>query len=211
MGKWKGITAEELETLRQIEAINYKIREVARVFGKESRLYKQYEWAFFPKKSSKRGRYGLGQAMMAAENKSGIIQLKTGKSFVRQYVITSYTRELKRLSKMKSVGQEKAEMIAAYEARHKTKVKTRSDKAAALRELQEQRSLFQEINDLASTYYEMEKKLAPGMRFASHRKLEQLSKGYWTDEKDLKKMIKVLKKEIAAENHKVVKDFLEGL
>ena len=49
------------------------------------------------------------------------------------------------------------------------------------------------------------------MEFASHRKLRELSKGYWSSDEDLKDMIKIMKKELKAEKHRVTKDYLEGL
>ena len=206
MAKWKGITADELMILRQIQAINYQIRQVAAEFGTDSRLYKQYESMLFPRR-----RVGLGQARMTDVNAKGIVQIKAGKSFVRQYVITAYTRELNRLSKMRTVGQEKQSMIEAYELRTKKKVKTRAERAAVVKEMIEKRSLFDEVNEYAGKYYELEKKLAPGMEFASHRKLRELSKGYWSSDEDLKDMIKIMKKELKAEKHRVTKDYLEGL
>ena len=203
--RWKGITADELEILRQVERINFQIRQAVKEFGKNSRLYQQYESILTP-----RNRPGLVHGMMAAHNKSGILQLSIKRKDIKDYVLGSYKRDLTQLSKMQTVGEVKKQMIKAYETRKGVKVKTRAErKAAYSEEKQYDQGLFDQLTALLGRYYELEKKL--GVEFTSHQQLRDLSKGAFTSHDDLKQMLQIVTDELEKEHHAIAEDYLAGL
>lgn len=205
MARWKGITAEELIILREVERINYQIRQAASQLGKNSRLYQQYESVLTP-----RNRPGLVHGLMAAHNKAGVLQLSIKKKDIKQYVLGSYDRDLKQLGKMPTIGQVKKEMVQAYEARTGAKVKTRKDRKAAYEtEKKFDQALFDQLTELLGRYYELEKK--QGVEFTSHQKLRDLSKGIFTSQGDLKEMLQTVSDELEKEHHAIAEDYLAGL
>ena len=130
MAKWKGITADELIVLREIERINYQMRSAAKEFGMNSRLYNQYVNMLFPRSGT-----GLGSGRMHRLMESGVVQLRTDKAAVKQYVIGSYKRDLKQLSRIQTVSQTKQNMINAYVSRNHidpASMKSRAARRAAI-------------------------------------------------------------------------------
>lgn len=205
MARWKGITAEELLILREVERINYQIRQAASQLGKSSRLYQQYENVLTPT-----NRPGLTQGLMAKHNKAGVLQLSIAKKDIKQYVLGSYNRDLQQLGKMPTIGQVKQEMISAYEARTGMKVKTRAERRVAYeREKQYDQGLFDQLTGLLGRYYELEKK--QGVEFSSHQKLRDISKGVFTSQDDLKQMLQIVTDELERERHQIADDYLAGL
>lgn len=205
MARWKGITAEELIILREVEKINYQIRQAASQLGTNSRLYQQYESILTPRK-----RPGLTHGLMAAHNKAGVLQLSIKKKDIKQYVLGSYARDLKQLGKMPTIGQVKQEMIKAYETRTGEKIKTRAERKAAYeKEKSYDQGLFDQLTELLGRYYELEKKL--GVEFVSHQKLRDLSKGIFTSQDDLKEMLRIVTEELEKEHREIAEDYLAGL
>lgn len=204
--RWKGITADELTVLREIERINYQIRQTVKEFGKDSRLYQQYESILAPM-----NRPGLVHGMMAGHNKAGVLQLSIKKKDIKEYVLGSYKRDLQQLGKMQTVGQVKKEMVKAYETRTRQKVKTRAEIRQAVQiEKAADQKLFDILTEMLAAYYEIEKKYG-GKELASHQKLRDLSKGHWTSHDELLQMMDEVDKELKAEKHKIVEDYLGGL
>lgn len=212
MGKRKGMTADELQVLRQIERINYQIRSAAKEFGMNSRLYQQYESMLFPRSGT-----GLGSGRMHRHMKSGVVQLRTDKAAISQYVIGSYQRDLKQLSRVQTVGQVKENMIQAYQARNPKidpkSLKTRSGRRAAIEEEKKyDQGLFDTVSQYLDLYYKLENEVLPmGGEFASHAKLRELTRGHWSSYDELQRMIDTVKNEMEQEHHIAVKNFLEGL
>lgn len=212
MGKRKGMTADELKVLREIERINYQIRSAAKEFGMNSRLYQQYETMLFPRSGT-----GLGSGRMHRHMESGVVQLRTDKAALSQYVLGSYQRDLKQLSRMQTVGQVKENMVQAYQARNPkidpNSLKTRAGRRAAIEEEKKyDQGLFDTVSQYLDLYYKLENEILPmGGEFVSHAKLRELTKGHWSSYDELQRMIDTVKNEMEQEHHIAVKNFLEGL
>ena len=212
MGKWKGMTADELQVLRQIERINYQIRSAAKEFGMNSRLYQQYETMLFPRSGT-----GLGSGRMHRHMQSGVVQLRADRAAISQYVLGSYQRDLKQLSRMQTVGQVKESMVQAYIARNPKvdpdSLKTRAGRRAAIAaEKKYDQGLFDKVSQFLDIYYKLENEVLPiGGEFATHAQLRELSKGHWSSYDELNRMLDTITHELEEEHHIAVKNFLEGL
>lgn len=210
MGKWKGMTTEELQVLREIERINFQIRSAAKEFGMNSRLYHQYENMLFP-----RSGLGLGSGRMHRHMESGVVQLRTDKGAIRQYVLGSYRKDLKQLGRMETVGEVKKHMVSAYAQRKRIDESTmkRADRKEALEaEKKYDQGLFDKVSQFLDIYYKLENEVLPmGGEFASHEQLRQISKGHWSSYDELNQMLTTITTELEAEHHIAVKNFIEGL
>lgn len=212
MAKWKGITADELQVMKEIQRINFQMRSAAKEFGMNSRLYQQYESLLFPRSNT-----GLGSGRMHRHMKSGVVQLRTDKAAIKQYVLGDYRRDLKQLGQMQTVGQTKKNMLEAYQARNPKvdpeSLKTRAGRKAAIEEEKKyDQGLFDQVSQFLDLYYKLEDKLLPtGGEFATHQQLRDISRGHWSSYDELRQMLDVAKKELEAEQHNVVQNFLERL
>lgn len=211
MAKWKGITAPELIMLRQIERINFQLRQAVKEFGKDSRLYGQYENILTSTRKNT-----LADAGLIRETSSGILQLKADKRAIREYMnYTSYEKSVARLLKMQTVGQVKQAMINAYSARTKIKVTTRAERKAAFEsEKKLDNHLFHELDRILYQYYKLEDELGNGREFVSHDEIRSISEGYWSSTEDLQRMLKIANDELNRNKHKIKKehdDYLAGL
>lgn len=211
MAKWKGITAPELIMLRQIERINFQLRQAVKEFGKESRLYGQYENILTATRKNT-----LADAGLIRETSSGILQLKADKRAIREYMnYTSYEKTVDRLLKMQTVGQVKQAMINAYSARTKINVKTRAERKAAFEsEKRLDNYLFAQLDRVLYQYYKLEGEMGNGREFVSHDEIRSISSGYWTSTEDLQRMLKIANDELNRNKHKIKKehdDYLAGL
>lgn len=211
MAKWKGITADELIMLRQIERINFQLRSAAKEFGMHSRLYGQYENMLTSTRKNT-----LADAGLLRETKSGVLQLRVGQKAIREYTsYSAYGKAINRLLKVQTVGATKKAMIAAYTARTKIQVKTRAEKQAAFEsEKKLDNYLFAQLDRVLYQYYKLEDEYGMGREFTSHDKLRGLSMGYWSSQDDLQRMLKIANDELQKQEHKIKKqyeDYLAGL
>ena len=215
MAKWKGITADELTVLRQIERINYQLRAIAKEFGTSSRLYRHYENFLTSTKKNT-----LAEAGLIRETKQGqLLQIRADKQAVQEIQrFTAYQKAVGRVGRFATVGQQKKRMVEAY--RKRTGVKedyefTRAEEREAYRqEKQFEKDVYDTVNDVLYRYYELEKDVADGKEFVSHDQLRRFSKGSWTDPEDLKEMIRIANEELAKEQHEIKEeydDYLAGL
>lgn len=210
MGKWKGMTADEMQVLREIERINFQIRSAAKEFGMNSRLYQQYESMLFPRSGT-----GLGSGRMHRHMESGVVQLRTDKGAIKQYVLGSYRKDLKQLGRMETVGQVKKHMVSAYAQRKgidESTMKRADRKAALAEEKRYDQGLFDKVSQFLDIYYKLENEVLPmGGEFASHEQLRQISRGHWSSYDELNQMLTTITNELETEHHIAVKNFLEGL
>lgn len=215
MAKWKGITAEELIVLRQIQRLNYQLRAIHKEFGSSGRLYQHYENFLTQTRKNT-----LGEAGLLRETKEGsVLQLKADKRSVQEIMrYTQYQKQLNRAGKFSTLGQYKKRMIQAYQARTGKSLegaKRKDIQAAYKEEKQFEQDVYETVNDVLYRYYELEKKEAgEGKEFASHDELRRLSKGSHTDPEDLKRMVEIVNQELEAENHEIkdqYDDYLAGL
>lgn len=214
MAKWKGITADELMVLRQIERLNYQLRAIAKEFGQESRLYSHYENFLTSTRKNT-----LGDAGLLRETKEGaVLQLRADRKAVREIMTyTQYQKQLNRASKFRTLGEEKQHMLQAYERRtgkSLEKAKRKEKQEAYKDEREFEKNVYEKVNDTLYRYYELEKEVADGKEFASHDELRRLSKGSHTDPDDLARMVEIAQAELNAAQHQIkdeYDDYLKGL
>lgn len=202
--QWKGMTAEELLIKREIDRINRQIREAVKAFGEDSRLYKQYLNVIAPK-----GLIGFGMDMVR-ETKAGVIQLSVSKKAIKEMKdYTAYQKRLQQLGRLQTVQQAKQQYLKSAELRKGRAARSRAEKKEWLEAaIHRTNVLFGKVSELWFQYYELERKA--GEKFKSHEEIKALSKGYWTSEEDLEKMIEKLESEIQNERHEAVHNVLEG-
>jgi len=213
MGKWKGITADELLMLRQIERINYQLRAVAKEFGENSRLYKHYENFLTSTRKNT-----LGDAGLIRETSGGVLQLRADRRAIQEFrFTTAYQKSVKRLLNFPTVGQRKQQMIEAYQKRtgvDLTNARRNEIKSAYYEEKEFERTVYEQIGDVLYKYYELEKEVGNGLEFRSHDELRRLSKGSHTSPEDLKRMLEKANEELAKTEHDIkteYDDYLAGL
>lgn len=195
---YKGMTAEELLIKREIDRINRQIREAARQFGTESRLFKQYQTLLTPLNAE-----SFRQDIIR-ENKSGIPQISLAKKAIKELqsdVIMQ--RRLKLLGKQQTVQQAKQAYITAYQEKHgiEKPIRSRAERKAVFEEMvQAEKTLFNDVSDGLLEYYKYYKKGT----------LKQYSKGYWSSEQDLQTMLDKIKQGLDNEKKQVIKNAFEG-
>ena len=198
-------TGKELQIKREIDRINRQIRQAYKKFGKDSRLYQQYETLLYMGKtpvSSMRGKNFEG----VRHTKEGIAQISLSKSAIWEFSnLTYYEKQLKMLGRMQTVESAQKAMLKAYETREGVKLRTPKDKKAAL-EYETQRYLLMEKSfDIGlNKLYEIEKQR--GIRLKAHEDIKKLSKGRWTSEDDFQKMYEILDNALHDEQAEIVKD-----
>lgn len=203
MSKWKGITADELIVLRQIERINFQLRSIAKEFGTNSRLYKHYENFL-----TSTGKNTLAEGGLLRETSSGVLQLRADKRAVVEYQYTSYQKALNRVGRFQTVGQRKQQMLRAFEKRKGIDLEgaTRAEIRGAYAEEKEfEKAVYETVNDTLYKYYELEKKIGNGKEFVSHDDLRRISKGSHTSAQDLQRMVEIANEELEKAEH-IVKD-----
>ena len=212
MAKWKGITADELIVLRQIERINFQLRSIAKEFGTESRLYKHYENFLTSTRKNT-----LAEGGLIRETKSGVLQLRADRRAVTEYQYSAYQKALNRVGRFQTVGQRKQQMLRAYQKRTGTDLtdaRRAEIRAAYEQERDFEKAVYETVNDTLYRYYELEKKHGNGKEFVSHDDLRKLSKGSHTDPKALEEMLRIANEELKATVHNIkdeYDDYLAGL
>lgn len=193
-----------LEIKKEIDRINRQIRQAAKTFGTESKLYLQYVRIIAPS-----GVIGLGPDMVR-ETKGGVIQLSMSKKAIKEYQdYTAYEKRLQRLGKMQTVAETKKQYIEAYRERMKIDkpIKGRYEQQRAIEvEIQREQLLFDEVGELLYEYYNLEKKA--GGRFTSHDEIKKMSKGQKSSIEELQAMRDKLREEVDAESHEIVENVL---
>lgn len=187
------MTTKEIDN--EIKRINRQITQAAKVFGKDSRLYQQYESILFPRSGT-----GIGQGLLTRENKSGIIQISRSKRSLQEIAdISNYQRGLDQLSRMQTVQQAKEKMIEKYTERTGITVKTAAEKKEAIQaEIENYQTIQAVLADKLHIIYQLEDEMG-GLKTVGHTMIEEMSKGHWNSTKELKDMIEVANKTIAGE------------
>lgn len=196
------MTQREIDN--EIKRINRQITQAAKVFGKDSRLYQQYETLLFPKSGA-----GIGQGVifqgekaqfMTRENKQGVIQISRSKRAIEQIeMISQFQKNLQQLSKMQTVQKTKEKIIEKYQERTGIELKTAAEKKAALQEeLDNYRILQDKLFNKLQAIYALENQMG-GMKSKGHTMIDSISKGHWTSTKELEQMIDIAEKTLNGE------------
>lgn len=197
-------TGKELQIKKDIDRVNRQIRQAAKTFGTESKLYLQYVRLIAPS-----GVIGLGKDMVR-ETKGGVIQLSISKKAIKEYTTYSaYEKKLQRLGKQPTVAETKKQYIEAYRQRMgiEKPIKGRQEQQRAVEiEIQQENFLFDEIGEMLYEYYKLEEK--EGGRFVSHDEIKKMSKGQKSSIEELTAMRDKLREELETEQHEIVTNVL---
>lgn len=203
----KNLTPEQRNIDNALRRINRQIQQAAKEFGKESRLYQQYETLLqgFTEKGARKSNYEAPyQARLVRENKAGIPQLKRTTSAIRQIQTGAISNAIMQLQRMQTVGAAKKAMIAAYEKRTGQTVKGREGmKAAIAGELQAYQTIQSQLAAALAEMYRIEDARG-GIKFRGHAEIEELSKGRWTSQEKLQEMLRIAQETVQAENAAII-------
>lgn len=197
---WKGMTAEQLLIKRELDRINRQIRESARQFGTDSRLFGQYTTLLQPFYHEPVNK----DLALVRESKSGIPQLSLSRRAIEYIEDDKIVQQyLKQMTRQQTVQQAKAQYIEAYKVKHGiTKdIRSRADRAAAFAEMvEDEKTLFNDVSNGLLEYYKYYKKGT----------LASMSKGYWSSESDLKAMLAKIKEGLENEKKQVITNAFSG-
>ena len=205
----KKYTGKELEVKREIDRINRQIRKAFTTFGADSRLAKQYETLLYGGEKKKnetisdiRGKGFTGVRI----TKEGIPQISASAGAIWDFAnITKFEKQLKILGSQQTVQSAQKAMIKAYEMRTGKTVKGRQATQAALQEEKERyETLENTFSGQMAKVYEIQRKR--GVRLKAVEDIKALSKGRWTSEKDLQKMVDIAQRVIEEENAEIISD-----
>lgn len=208
------LTKEQQNIDREINRINRQIRQAFTLMGKESRLAKQYETILSG--YSEGGKQINKDAPMQYDKmlrytNTGIPQLSRSKRTIEMIRTGSIGNTLIQLGRQQTVQEAQKAMVKAYEKRTGQKVK---GKAAAKAAVESEVNLYKKIQSKMSSalmeMYRIEKER--GVKFKNHDEIKQLSKGRWTSQEDLDKMIDLAEETINNENAAIIEqhDALAG-
>lgn len=208
------LTKEQQNIDREINRINRQIRQAFTIMGKESRLAKQYETILSG--YSEGGKQINKDAPMQYDKmlrytNAGIPQLSRSKKTIEMIRTGSIGNTLIQLGRQQTVQEAQKAMVKAYEKRTGQKVK---GKAAAKAAVQSEVNLYKKTQSKMSSalmeMYRIEKER--GVKFKNHDEIKKLSKGRWTSQEDLDKMIDLAEETINNENAAIIEqhDALAG-
>ena len=203
------LTPEQQAIDRELYRINRQIVQAYKVFGQSGRLAQQYETLLY---TSGKGRGKSDKTAPASyqtlvrKNKAGIPQLARSKAAIRLVQSGGAANAIMQLGRMQTVAQAKKASIAAYEKRTGQKAKTAKDKQAAFEAEKKRYTEMQGALGKALTeMYKIERER--GVKFKNHDEIKNLSKGSWTSDKDLEKMIELAQDTVSNEAAAVVSEF----
>lgn len=206
------LTPEQKAIDRELNRINSQIRQAYKQLGAESRLAKQYEILLTGYSETGRNvnknapmQQG-GEKSMLRYNKAGIPQLSRTAAHIRAIQAGALANSIMQLGRMQTVSQAKKATIAAYEKRTGQKAKTAKEKQAAFEAEKKRYTEMQGALGKALTeMYKIERER--GVKFKNHDEIKSLSKGRWTSDKDLEKMIELAQDTVSNEAAAVVSEF----
>lgn len=208
------LTKEQQNIDREINRINRQIRQAFTLLGKESRLAKQYETILsgYSEGGKQTNRDApMQHAGMLRQTKTGIPQLSRSKKTIEMIRTGSIGNTLIQLGRQQTVHEAQKAMVKAYEKRTGQKVK---GKAAAKSAVESEVNLYKKTQSKMSSalmeMYRIEKER--GVKFKNHDEIKKLSKGRWTSQEDLDKMISLAEETVQNENAAVIEqhDALAG-
>lgn len=211
------LTPEQQAIDRELNRINRQIRQAFTKLGRESRLAQQYETILYSKQSgSKAGKDKTAPASyqdLVRYDKNGIPQLSRSKASIRLVQTGGAAQAIINLGRMQTVQQAEATMVRAFEKRTGQTVKGAKQKRAAVRdEAERYLKISSRLQAALRELYRIEEDR--GVKFKSHDDIKKLSKGRWTSEEDLQRMISIAEqtvndaeKGIASETAEVINQF----
>lgn len=202
-------TGKELQVKREIDRINRQIRQAYTKFGADSRLAQQYDTLLYGGEKKKKETISdiRGKGFEGVRyTKEGIPQISASKAAIWDFAnISAFEKQLQILGKQQTVQATQKAMIKAYEMRTGQRIKGRAAMQAALsEEIERYKELEGTFSAQMAKVYEIERK--KGVRLKAVEDIKALSKGRWTSEKDLQKMMEIAQSVIDNENAEIIRD-----
>lgn len=232
----KNMPPEMQEMDKVVKAINSKIQKIAETFGTSSRQYKQIEEILTGYDSSgrQRNRFSI-LSVGSIREKDGVIQLSRSRKALAELEISSYNKALQRVAKLPTAAATVRKIAKAYEAeqlrqmeqaykeahggaepsdreRRKMERTAKLSKAEAAAFAKEQVAADVRIGDrleqaLARLYRLQEEQ---GVEFTAIAEIRKLSRGQWTRNEDLIKMLDIAEQAIKSEDREIQGDLYAG-
>ena len=170
----------------EIRRINKQISETARICGFDSSQYQRYENLILSSKTFDKNT----NLFRLEEGKP--IQLKRSKSALNAFKnISQYSKAVEKLSKEKTVGEQKKKFFEKYKEENKDRKITRKELESKFKEAVRAASATNAlIEKYLSKLYDFEEKL--GYETELHQKIREISRGSWTSPEEKDEMIRRL-------------------
>lgn len=175
----------------EIRRINKQIVETARVFGYDSSQYQRYENLIMSAKT-----FDKNESLFRLEEGKPI-QLRRSKAALEAFKnIPQYNKAVEKLSKEKTVGEQKKKFFEKYKADNQGRKITRKELEEKFKEAVRLSSTTHAlIEKYLSKLYDFEEKL--GYETELHQKIREISRGSWTSPDEKNDILNRLKEGIA--------------
>lgn len=193
------LTPEQQAIDRELNRINRQIRQAFKKLGRESRLAQQYETILYTKgKGGRKDTTAPAQYQdLVRYDKNGVPQLARSKKAIGLVQHGGAANAIMQLGRMQTVKEAEAAMIKAYEKRTGQTVKGAASKRAAVQEeAQHYQKIGSRLEGALHELYRIEEER--GVKFRNHDEIKKLSKGRWTSEEDLQKMVEMAEQTVQA-------------
>lgn len=217
---FKNLTPEQKAMDKLVKALNTKIMKIAKEFGTESRSYQQINEILsgYNAAGHRTNRFSILSGGFTRE-KDGVIQISRSVKSLANLEIKQYMRALKRVAQLPSAATIKKNIVNARIAAHTTtdpktgkkkKPKlTKADKAQIVQEaMQRDRNLAQRLEKALGEMYQLQQKY--GYEFKNLQDIKALSRGRFTSEEDLLKMIEIAEQTVKNEDQQIQADLFAG-
>lgn len=232
----KNMPPEMQEMDRVVKALNSKIQKIAETFGTSSRQYRQIEEILTGYDSSgrQRNRFSI-LSVGGLREKDGVIQLSRSRKALAELEISSYNKALQRVAKLPTAAATIKKIAKAHEAEQLRKMEqaykeahggaepsdrerrkmekavklSRSDAAALAKEkIAEDVRIGDRLEQALAKLYALQEE--EGVEFTAITEIRKLSRGQWTKQEDLVKMLDIAEQAAKAEDKEIQGDLYAG-
>ena len=217
---FKNLTPEQKAMDKLVKALNTKIMKIAKELGTDSRSYQQINEILsgYNAAGHRTNRFSILSGGFTRE-KDGVIQISRSVKSLANLEIKQYMRALKRVAQLPSFATIKKNIVNAWIAEHTTtdpktgkqkKPKlTKADKAQIVKEAFERdKTIAKRLEKTLEQFYALQQKY--GYEFKSLQEIKALSRGRFTSEENLLKMIEIAENTIRNEDQQIQADLFAG-
>lgn len=232
----KNMPPEMQEMDRVVKALNSKIQKIAETFGTSSRQYRQIEEILtgYDSSGKQRNRFSI-LSVGGIREKDGVIQLSRSRKALAELEISSYNKALQRVAKLPSAASTVRKIAKAHEAeqlrqmeqaykeahggaepsdRERRKMErqvrlSRADASALAKEkVAEDVRIGDRLEQALSKLYQLQQE--EGVEFTAITEIRKLSRGQWTKQEDLVKMLDIAEQAVKTEDKEIQGDLYAG-
>ncbi len=232
----KNMPPEMQEMDKVVKALNSKIQNIAKTFGTSSRQYRQIEEILtgYDSSGKQRNRFSI-LSVGGIREKDGVIQLSRSRKALAELEISSYNKALKRVAKLPTAVATVKKIAKAHEAEQLRKMEqaykeahggaepsdrerrkmekqvklSRADAAALAKEtVAEDVRISDRLEQVLAKLYRLQEE--EGVEFTAIADIRKLSRGHWTKQEDLIKMLDIAEQAVKAEDREIQGDLYAG-